>query len=126
MVRGECDRSALVATALLFGIILVVQFRLWDDLEDRARDRVAHPARVLVDAAAEPFRILLFVLMLAAAALSAQQASALAATLALNAAFWCAYRLARPRISVNGWRFGLLLLKYPGVRRRRWPCRWAT
>jgi hypothetical protein len=103
-----------LATALLLGIVLVVQFRLWDDLEDRGRDRVAHPARVLVNAAEEPFRILLFVLMLAAATLSAAQPSALAATLALNGAFWCAYRLARPRVSATGWRFGLLLLKYPG------------
>jgi len=103
-----------LATALLLGILLVVQFRLWDDLEDRARDRVAHPARVLVNAADEPFRILLFVLMLAASAVSAQQPSALAATLALNGACWCAYRVARPRVTAAGWRFGLLLLKYPG------------
>jgi Ni/Fe-hydrogenase subunit HybB-like protein len=102
-----------LAAALLFGIILVVQFRLWDDLEDRQRDRVTHPLRVLVSAAEEPFRILLVVLMLASAALSAQQPAALAATLALDGAFWGAYRLARPRISANGWRFGLLLLKYP-------------
>ena len=103
-----------LAVALLLGIALVVQFRLWDDLEDRNRDRATHPTRVLVNARPEPFRILLLVLTAAAAALSAGEQAALAATLALNTAGWCAYRLARRRLSLNGWRFGLLPLKYPG------------
>ena len=60
-----------LAVALLLGIALVVQFRLWDDLEDRNRDRVGHPTRVLVNARPEPFRILLLVLTAATAALSA-------------------------------------------------------
>ena len=103
-----------VAVALLLGIALVVQFRLWDDLEDRIRDRATHPTRVLVTAPAEPFRILLFVLTAIAIALSAGRQPALAALLALNAAGWCTYRLVRRRLSLNGWRFGLLPLKYPG------------
>jgi hypothetical protein len=103
-----------LAVALLLGIALVVQFRLWDDLEDQDRDRVTHPTRVLVNTAAEPYRILLLVLTAAAITLSAAHTTALAATLALNAACWCAYRLVRRRLSPNGWRFGLLPLKYPG------------
>jgi hypothetical protein len=102
-----------LAIALLLGIALVVQFRLWDDLEDRIHDRVAHPARVLVNATTQPFRSLLLGIAATALALSASQPAALAATLALNAAGWCAYRVRR-RISPNGWRFGLLPLKYPG------------
>jgi 4-hydroxybenzoate polyprenyltransferase len=101
--------------ALLLGIALVVQFRLWDDLEDRERDRAAHHTRVLVNAPVEPFRILLLLLAALSIALSAGQRGALGATLVLNAGGWCAYRLARHRISPNGWRFGLLPLKYPGV-----------
>ena len=103
-----------LAAALLLGIALVVQFRLWDDLEDRDGDRTTHPTRVLVNARTKPFRILLLVLTASAIALSAGQQAALLATLALNAAGWCAYRMARRRISLNGWRFGLLPLKYPG------------
>lgn len=103
-----------LAVALLLGIALVVQFRLWDDLEDRDRDRATHPMRVLVTAPAEPFRILLLLLTAAAIAFSAGHPAALVATLVLNAVGWCGYRLARRRISLNGWRFGLLPLKYPG------------
>jgi len=36
------------AWTLLFSAALIVQFRLWDDLEDRAHDRVHAPQRVLV------------------------------------------------------------------------------
>jgi hypothetical protein len=103
-----------MAGSLLLGTALVVQFRLWDDLEDRIRDRASHPTRVLATTAAEPFRILLLVLTATAVALSAGRQAALAAALALNAAGWCAYRLARRHLSTNGWRFGLLPLKYPG------------
>ena len=103
----------LTAT-LLLGIVLVVQFRLWDDLEDRTRDRTRHPARVLVNAPVRPFHAVLLILMSVSVALSAQQGAALAAVLGLNAAFWCGYRLARPSLSTNAWSFGLLLLKYPG------------
>lgn len=103
-----------LAVTLLLGIALVVQFRLWDDLEDRDRDRATHPMRVLVNAPTEPFRILLLLLTASAIAFSAGHRAALVATLVLNAAGWCAYRLARRRISLNGWRFGLLPLKYPG------------
>jgi SAM-dependent methyltransferase len=37
---------------LLLTALLVAQFRLWDDLADLARDRIAHPQRVLVQSAA--------------------------------------------------------------------------
>ena len=33
-----------------FALLLLAQFRLWDDLADRARDSVEHPERVLVRA----------------------------------------------------------------------------
>jgi hypothetical protein len=99
---------------LLPGAILTGCVRAGVHPPDRNRDRAAHPTRVLVNARPEPFRILLLVLTAAAVALSAGEQAALAATLALNTAGWCAYRLARRRLSLNGWRFGLLPLKYPG------------
>jgi hypothetical protein len=103
-----------LAAALLLGIAFVVQFRLWDDLEDRTRDRAMHPTRVLVNAPTKPFRILLGVLTAIGIALTASQQAALVSALVLNAAGWCAYRLVRRRLSPNGWRFALLPLKYPG------------
>ena len=103
-----------VAVALLLGIALVVQFRLWDDLEDRTRDRATHPTRVLVNAPAGPFRLLQIVLAAFVIALCASQQAALVSALALNASGWCAYRLVRRRLPSNAWRFGLLPLKYPG------------
>lgn len=106
--------TSRLAVALFLGIALVVQFRLWDDLEDRTRDRATHPARVLVNAPAEPFRILQVVVAAIAIALTASQQAALVSALALNTAGWCAYRLVRRRLSPNGWRYGLLPLKYPG------------
>ena len=35
---------------LLLALLLIAQFRLWDDLADREHDRRAHPERVLVRA----------------------------------------------------------------------------
>jgi hypothetical protein len=42
------DASWLVDSTL--ALLLIAQFRLWDDLADREVDRVTHPARVLVRA----------------------------------------------------------------------------
>ncbi len=109
---GGVTTSPLPITVLL-GAILLLQFRLWDDLEDRSRDRRTHPTRVLVTAPDEPFRRLLIMLTVAALVVSTRRPGAFAATLMLNAAFWCAYRIVRPHVSGNSWRFGLLLCKYP-------------
>jgi len=39
-------------------LLLMAQFRLWDDIADRPHDRIAHPERVLVGAPSDtPFRI---------------------------------------------------------------------
>ena len=39
--------AAMTAAGFLLAVSLVAQFRLWDDLVDRARDRDAHPQRVI-------------------------------------------------------------------------------
>lgn len=103
------------ALALRFGVALCALFglRLWDDLEDRDRDQVEHPERVLVRAQAlGPFR--------AAAALAL--AMALAGTLltpgsfdllvlmGLLAGLGASYRAKAQRSRSGPW---LLLLKYP-------------
>lgn len=41
-----------LAADLLFGALLLAEFRLWDDLADRRADSKTHPGRVLVRAAA--------------------------------------------------------------------------
>ena len=41
---------ATVAVDSGFALLLLAQFRLWDDLADRSRDAVEHPDRVLVRA----------------------------------------------------------------------------
>jgi 4-hydroxybenzoate polyprenyltransferase len=52
---GDASIAAAVA-ALGIAVSLVAQFRLWDDLVDRARDRVTHPERVVACASSSaPF-----------------------------------------------------------------------
>lgn len=94
--------------------LLLLQFRLWDDLEDRHRDRMPHPERVLVLAPPAPFRRALVAIGLVnlAAFAAAPSTVALTGLVALDAAFVAAYRL-RAGASDPVWRFGVLLLKYP-------------
>ena len=94
--------------------LLLLQFRLWDDLEDRERDRVSHPDRVLVRAAPTPFRWVLAALGLTNLVVFAAAPSgvAFAGIIALDAGFLAAYRL-RARLTDHVWRFRVLLLKYP-------------
>ena len=114
--------AARLAAAAGLATLLLLQFRLWDDLEDRDRDRGAHPERVVVLAPPAPFRRALVVLGLgsfaalaavAAATPTAAAPTAAAAALAvLDVVFFAAYRL-RTHVSDRVWRFGVLLSKYP-------------
>jgi|SRR5829696_8854737 len=47
---GDLSIGAL-ATDAGFALMLLAQFRSWDDLADRAHDAVSHPRRVIVQAA---------------------------------------------------------------------------
>jgi hypothetical protein len=109
---GEVARGPQLAmAALAFG--LIAQFRLWDDLVDRSRDRASHPGRVLARAdSPAPF-------LRAAVALAAINALGLAmlrgwpaaiGLIALGVALgaWYRYRLARDLVHTH-----VLLLKYP-------------
>ncbi len=112
-----CDLAELPWSA--FGIalglmtLLFVQFRLWDDLEDIERDRVAHPDRVLVTSRRQPFHVLLMALAATCCAVFATRGAALAGFALLCGASWVGYRRLRPRIADTLWRYGVLLPKYP-------------
>src|SRR5262245_21670264 len=54
--------STTIAATLGLAVTLLLQFRLWDDLEDLEHDRRSHPARVLVRADPAPFRLACVVL----------------------------------------------------------------
>jgi len=93
--------------------LLVVQFRLWDDLEDLDLDRLAHPSRVLTHASLRPFRVALAISIVVAGAAFAASTSTLVAYAGLCLAMLAAYRAVRRRVTDRSWRYGLLLLKYP-------------
>ena len=121
---GAEPTAARLAAAASLAALLLLQFRLWDDLEDRDRDRAAHPERVLVAAPPTPFRRAVLaiglgnLIMLAAAPAAAAPAAATpsaaapVALAALDIVFLAAYRL-RAALSDRVWRFGVLLSKYP-------------
>jgi hypothetical protein len=93
--------------------LLIVQFRLWDDLEDVDRDRRSHPSRVLTRAPRRPFRVALAVSIALAGAAFAGSDSTLAGYAVLWLAMLAAYRAVRRHVTDRSWRYGLLLLKYP-------------
>lgn len=104
------------AYALGLTLLIVIQFRLWDDLADREHDRINHPDRVLSRSPLGPFRILLA--MLAVAALLAASAGGLRPLLALavlNAVFAGLYGFVRPRLNAVFWQYPVLLSKYPAI-----------
>ena len=93
--------------------LLLLQFRLWDDLEDRDRDRATHPDRVLVAAPPAPFRRALAAIGIGGlVALAARSGTAAAGLAVVDVAFLAAYRL-RDRVPDPCWRFGVLPAKYP-------------
>jgi len=95
--------------------LMMIQFRLWDDLEDRERDRLQHPERLLVHTETTPFWRVLAALALLNVAWMAASGSrvAMIGLVLLNLTFWFAYRRVRPQISDFIWRFQVLLFKYP-------------
>jgi hypothetical protein len=106
---------ASLARPVSLAVLLLLQFRLWDDLEDRERDRTTYPNRVLVRSSPAPFRLVLIALAIGNLALFAIVGSvaAVAGVALLDLAFWLAYRRLRPRVAESVWRFHVLLVKYP-------------
>jgi hypothetical protein len=93
--------------------VLVAQFRLWDDLEDRDLDRLAHPDRILPRGPLGAFFALLAALVTVAFATFTATPPALAGLVVLDAMAWWAYRRLRPHVSDLAWRYGVLPIKYP-------------
>jgi hypothetical protein len=114
-VAGTGPTPRSISVALGVTIALLLQFRLWDDLEDRERDRLLHPDRLLVRSDPSPFRFVRSVLAFANLLLVAATGSltAAGALVALNLFFWLAYGKLRSRLSDRSWRFQVLLIKYP-------------
>jgi hypothetical protein len=106
----------------LLALLLLLQFRLWDDLADLPWDRVDHPARVLCRAATHgPFRAAIVGFAGASALLLARpsghrQPPALAGLLgfaALNAGFFAWYAGPGRRHSGTALGAHIVILKYP-------------
>ena len=93
--------------------ILVIQFRLWDDLEDRESDRLTHPDRVLTQGPIGVFAVALVTLAGIALAAFAPAPPALLGLVALDAIAWWTYRRLRARLSEPVWRYLVLPVKYP-------------
>lgn len=110
---GNAVSMAQVATGFLLALSLIAQFRLWDDLVDRGRDREQRPDRILVRALdTEPFVAAVCLLGLANALacvwLHGVHASLGFALLNVVAACW--YRWHRQRALAHTL---ILHLKYP-------------
>jgi 4-hydroxybenzoate polyprenyltransferase len=98
----------------LGALLLLGQFRLWDDLADRARDRATHPSRVLVRATrVAPFiatcLTLAIVNVVLAAWLRGTAAAAAVVALDVAAAAWYTWRPAQRSAATDL----VLLTKYP-------------
>ena len=117
-VAGAEDLNLAVGGgALVLMTLLILQFRLWDDLADRDRDRAAHPHRVLVAHDAAPFRGLLIVLLVATGVVGFAIGgnSALVSIPVLNGCALVLYRSIRPRLSADLWPALLVATKYPAL-----------
>ena len=107
-------RTVAASLSFLLLTLLVLQFRLWDDLEDRERDRRSHRDRVIVRSNVEPFRWLLAAFSAAAVAVAAATGlGVLTAVVTVDVLGVVAYRAIRPRVPDVVWRFPILLAKYP-------------
>jgi hypothetical protein len=110
---GPRSIQALGADGAL-ALVLVVQFRAWDDLADRERDRAGHPGRVLVrTASAGPVALGCLALACAAFTWIAIRDGAgvsLAVLAALNGGLAVWYARRGPRTAAGD---HVLLAKYP-------------
>ena len=99
-----------------FALMLLAQFRSWDDLADRGRDAVSHPDRVIVQAASTaPLVAFSGSLAIANICLAVQRDGSGIAVSVLTAligilGFWYAWRSVRTASGDH-----LLLSKYPAM-----------
>jgi hypothetical protein len=104
--------------AIVLAALIIVQLRVWDDLEDREADAAAHPNRVLVNAPSGPVQIFAWALAVSSGLviiIGADTWTALACFLLLETWMGLAYRLVRARVSPRRWQYQILLVKYPAI-----------
>jgi hypothetical protein len=113
-VDAHPQSVAAFATDAIVLLLLVVQFRLWDDIADRRQDLVAHPQRVLVRAPSDLlFRaacVVLAAVNAATLALVYDNRTAFATFVALSGAMAAWYSCRGQRSTLGD---HVLLLKYP-------------
>ena len=112
----DAPRDALDALARAgLGLLLIAQFRLWDDLADRAYDSVHHAARVLPRSQATAWFWMVFVLLalVAAAAITALRGGPAALQIYLGLMVLLALVYHGPMRLPRFIRVQLVLLKYP-------------
>ena len=106
--------TARLTTAFAAALLLVLQFRLWDDLADRRTDRVRHPDRVTARAASiAPLGWLCLALATANALVAAGSTAprlSLGVLVALHLMMGAWYLLRRARTALGD---HILLSKYP-------------
>lgn len=113
---GAWQSAWSLAADAAFALLLVAQFRVWDDIADRERDASAHPHRTLVKAASVVPAALLSLALATASltwiALRDGAASSLLLLIALNGALavWYARRGSRTTAGDH-----VLLAKYPAI-----------
>jgi hypothetical protein len=120
VIAGAASGGALSAARLgvdaAFALLLLVQFRSWDDLADRRRDTLSHPERVLVRAPSiAPIVALSGALATVNICLAAQRDAsgiALVVLVALIGALGAWYALRTVRTAAGD---HLLLSKYPAM-----------
>lgn len=117
LTGGGAEGIAGVLERMVLALLLLFQFRLWDDLADRSRDRPAHPERVIAQASSvRALHGLLAAVTLASVSIVAVRPSVFGTlwpSLVLLAGGALYYRIVRPRLSALA-AAALLLAKYPG------------
>jgi hypothetical protein len=104
--------TRIYATA--FSAFLVLQFRLWDDLEDRAHDRTLHPERLMVRTPGAQYgRVLICLAVAKVPARGIRRSPAAVEVALLDLVFFMAYRRTRRHVPDAAWRYSILLIKYP-------------
>jgi hypothetical protein len=100
--------------SVVLALALVLQFRLWDDLESLGEDRLEHPRRALCQAPSlVPFVGLLVMISALCAVMLGSSPRALAGYALLCVLFLGWYRVIAPRLSRGVLAAHGVLLKYP-------------
>jgi len=116
LAAGTAGDATHIARLALGSVLLIVQFRLWDDLEDIEHDRKRYPERTLVRGTKlTRFRAALGVSIAATVPLFAIFAGRYQAVayLALVVGFWLLYRMIHALAVRRLVRSILVLAKYP-------------